>query len=160
MARVKYGTKTLELTGAGNSPADSSPVTCGVGDRAYQVEISINLVGDAEAGLLLFYNHKAFVGMGFSPTHIKSFQYAEEHPWARMENKSRSLRLRLINDRQVITYQYSEDNGRSWKTHPTRMEVSGINHNVFGGFLSLKVGIYSAGNGKAELRDFQYKALA
>jgi xylan 1,4-beta-xylosidase len=70
------------------------------------------------------------------------------------------LRLRLINDRHDITYQYSEDNGRSWKTHPTRMEVSGINHNVFGGFLSLKVGIYSAGKGKAELRDFQYKALA
>jgi hypothetical protein len=39
------------------------------------------------------------------------------------------------------------------------MEVSGINHNVFGGFLSLKVGIYSVGKGAIQLRDFQYSAL-
>ena len=159
MARIKYGKNRLELSGAGSSPADSSPLTCVVGDRAYQADVSLSLEGDAEAGLLLFYNHKAFVGIGFTPDAIKSFQYAEEQSWARIALKTRNLRLRIINDNQVITYEYSLDNGDSWLRHPTRMEVSGINHNVFGGFLSLRVGIYSAGKGKATLEDFTYRAI-
>ena len=76
-----------------------------------------------------------------------------------MPIKAESLRFRLTNNQQVITYEYSQDDGRTWALHPTRMEVSGINHNVFGGFLSLKVGIYSLGKGKIQLRDFQYRAL-
>ncbi|WP_189418186.1 family 43 glycosylhydrolase [Cellvibrio zantedeschiae] len=160
MARVNYGKKVLELAGAGTSPADSSPLTCGVGDRAYQVEVSFTLDGDAEAGLLLFYNHKAFVGLGFTAETLKIYQYSEELPWARRELKTKSLRMRLTNDHNVITYEYSLDSGRTWKLFPTRMEVSGIHHNVFGGFLSLKVGIYSVGKGKVQVRDFQYRALA
>jgi len=160
MARVNYGDKLLELGCTGKSPADSSPLTCGVGDRAYQAEVSLTLIGDAEAGLLLFYNHKAFVGMGFTAEHIKSFQYADEQSWARMPNKNRSLRLRVTNDNQVVTFAYSQDDGRTWQNHPTRMEVSGLHHNVFGGFISLKVGLYSAGKGKVQLRNFKYQALA
>ncbi|WP_049632186.1 family 43 glycosylhydrolase, partial [Cellvibrio sp. pealriver] len=53
-SRIKYKHKTFELTAAGNSPANSSPLTCVVGDRAYQVDVSFDLQGDAEAGLLLF----------------------------------------------------------------------------------------------------------
>jgi len=158
--RVNYRENTLALAGAGNSPANSSPLICGVPDRSYQVEVTLRREGDAEGGLLLFYNHKAFVGIGFSAEYIKSFQYAEEQSWARMPLKAETLRLRLTNDQQVITYEYSQDDGRTWKLHPTRMEVSGLNHNVFGGFLSLKVGIYSAGKGKIILRDFQYRALS
>lgn len=159
LARVHYGKKILELDAVGSSPADSSPLTCGVVDRAYQVEVSLTLQDDAEAGLLLFYNSNAFVGMGFTADAIKSFQYAEEQSWARIPLKTRSLRMRITNDHQVITYEYSQDAGRSWARHPTRMEVSGLNHNVFGGFLSLKVGLYCVGNGKVQLHDFRYRAL-
>jgi xylan 1,4-beta-xylosidase len=160
LKRVTYGDKALSLTAAGSSPADSSPLTCGVVDRAYQVEVSLKLQGEAEAGLLLFYNHKAFVGMGFNSEAIKSFQYAEEQSWARIPLKTRSLRMRITNDHQVITYEYSQDAGRTWVRHPTRMEVSGLNHNVFGGFLSSKVGIYCAGSGKVQLSDYRYRALS
>lgn len=40
------------------------------------------------------------------------------------------------------------------------MEVSGLHHNVFGGFLSLKPAIYSAGRGGIVVRDFAYHSLA
>ena len=159
MARVAYRENALELLAKGRSPIDSAPLTCGVVDRAYQVEVSLMLTGSAEAGLLLFYNHNAVVGMGFTADALKSFQYAEEQSWARIPIETRRLRLRITNDHHVITYEYSQDAGRSWTRHPTRMEVSGLNHNVFGGFLSLKVGIYCAGSGKVQLRDFQYRAL-
>src|SRR5690606_36992292 len=63
MKRVRYGEKSLELAGEGDSPATSSPLTCIVPDRAYQVEVTMELVGDAEGAFLLYYNPKAFVGV-------------------------------------------------------------------------------------------------
>jgi xylan 1,4-beta-xylosidase len=159
MARVKFGRQGLLLSGAGISPADSSPLTCGVGDRAYRVELTIELSGEAEGGLLLFYNHKAFVGLGFTPDEIRTFQYAQEQTWARQKHSARRMRFRLSNDAHIVTYHYSYDEGRTWTRHDTRMEVSGLNHNVFGDFLSLKIGIYSAGAGSVRLEKFSHRAL-
>ena len=149
----------LSLIAVGTNPSNSSPMVCNAIDRSYQVEVSMTLEDKAEAGLLLFYNHRAFVGMGTDGNSIKSFQYAEEHPWARIPNKSKQLKMRLTNDNNVITYHYSTDNGLSWQRHPTRMEVAGINHNVFGGFLSLRIGLYCCGQGRVILQDFKYQAL-
>ena len=35
-----------------------------------------------------------------------------------------------------------------------------MHHNVFGGFLSLRVGLFAVGKGAVRLRDFRYRALA
>jgi xylan 1,4-beta-xylosidase len=159
MDRVKLDNKALLLAGAGTSPSDSTPLTCNVGDRTYQIELTITLLGEAEGGLLLFYNHKAFVGLGFNRKEIRTFQYAQEQAWARRKHSVRSTRIRITNDANIITYHYSLDEGRTWTRHDTRMEVSGLNHNVFGEFLSLKVGIYSAGSGVVRLENFSYRSL-
>ena len=160
MERVEYTDKALLLAGAGSSPADSAPLTCIVGDRGYQAEVTLDLLGDAEAGLLLFYNHKAFVGIGFTPGEVRTFEYAEELAWARSKRATSSVRIRLGNDHDVVTWHYSHDDGRTWTLHGLRMEVSGLHHNVFGGFLGLRLGIYSAGAGKVRLRNFSYRAIA
>jgi hypothetical protein len=39
------------------------------------------------------------------------------------------------------------------------MEVSGYHHNVRGGFLMLKPGLYAAGAGAARFRDFRYRVV-
>ncbi|WP_434028370.1 family 43 glycosylhydrolase [[Pseudomonas] boreopolis] len=157
--RTRFDGKGLLLAAAGASPVDSSPLTCLVGDRAYEAEVTIDLLDGAEGGLLLFYNHKAFVGIGFAPDVVKGFQYAAEHPWMRKEQRTSSVRIRLTNDHHVVTYHYSHDDGKHWTLYGTRMEVSGMHHNVFGDFLSLRLGIYSAGQGSIRIRDFAYRAL-
>jgi xylan 1,4-beta-xylosidase len=157
-ARAIYESKALRIKGRGASPIDSAPLTCLVGDRSYEAEITLDLLGEAEAGILLFYNHKAFVGLGFTPTALKIFEYSEELAWARSAHNSRSMSLRIQNHENVVTYFYSYDEGRTWIRHGTRMEVSGLHHNVFGGFLSLRIGIYVAGQGEARLRNFRYRA--
>ncbi|GGY38995.1 family 43 glycosylhydrolase [Pseudoduganella albidiflava] len=159
MDRARYLNPGLRIQGKGTSPADSSPLTCGVGDRSYQADVTLELDGQAEAGLLLFYNHKAFVGVGFAPDAIKTWEYAEEQPWMRVKRVTRSVRVRLTNVENVVTFHYSYDGGKTWLLHGLRMEVSGIHHNVFGGFLSLKIGIYCVGDGAVTLRDFRYRAL-
>ncbi|WBO21551.1 family 43 glycosylhydrolase [Sphingomonas abietis] len=155
-ARLQRGRQGAVLEGRGTGPADTAPLTCIVRDRCYQAEISIDLLGDAEAGLLLFYNHKAFVGIGFTPEAVKLFEYSDELSWARKRHDARTLRLRVRNDEHVVTYHYSYDEGRTWMRHDTRMEVSGLHHNVFGGFLSLKIALYAVGTGSVRLRDFHY----
>jgi xylan 1,4-beta-xylosidase len=159
MTRVTRKGKALRLAGRGTSPADSSPLTCPVGERAYQVEVTLELEGRAEAGVLLYYNPKAFVGIGFTPEETRTWQYAEDQSWNRQKVKTQSVRVRLTNDENVVTYYYSHDGGKTWVRHGTRMEVSGLNHNVFGGFLSLKIGVYAVGDGAVTLRDFSYRAL-
>jgi xylan 1,4-beta-xylosidase len=109
--------------------------------------------------MLLFYNHKAFVGMGFTPSTLKIFEYSDELVWARRPLDTRFLRLRLCNDENVLTQEFSVDDGQSWTRHDTRMEVSGFHHNVFGGFLSLRLAVYAAGKGAVRLRNFRYSAL-
>jgi xylan 1,4-beta-xylosidase len=39
------------------------------------------------------------------------------------------------------------------------MEVSGYNHNTFGGFLALRIGLYSAGKGQVSFSNFRYEGL-
>ncbi|MFC5527509.1 family 43 glycosylhydrolase [Rhodanobacter ginsengisoli] len=159
MGRVHYRPDGLHLDASGSSPADSMPLTCLPGDRAYVAEVTLELVGQAEGGLLLFYNPKAFVGIGFSPHALKTFEYAAELAWMRSPISTSRVRIRLTNDRNVITFHYSHDGGKTWTLHGLRMEVSGIHHNVFGEFLSLRIGIYSAGEGSIVLRDFTYRAI-
>lgn len=159
LSRAAYGPGGLWISGRGSTPADSPPLTCTVGERAYEAEVTIDLEGKSEGGLLLFYNPKAYVGIGFDGSNIKTFAQAEEQPWMRLANNSRSLRLKVTNDHQIATFRYSNDGGQNWRLVDLRMEVSGLNHNVFGGFLALKLGTYSAGTGRIRLRDFRYRAL-
>ena len=160
LARIARAEHTLSLAGAGTSPADSAPLLCTVPDRSYEIEVTVDAPDDGEGGLLLFYNHKAFVGLGFARDAVKNFQYAEEHPWARVPRKTGGpVRVRLTNDAHVLTWHYDFGDGNGWRLHPTRMEVSGIHQNVFGGFLSLRPGLYSAGKGTVRFRDFRYRSL-
>ena len=159
MARLDFSGEGLMVKASGTGPADSSPLACLVGDRAYRAEITLELVDGAEAGLLLFYNRKAFVGFGFDGEVLKNFNYSEEASWAREPLNTRQLRMRITNAEQVCTFQYSMDGGKTWRYRDPRMEVSGYNHNTFGGFLSLRPAVYVAGPGHARLSRFEYRAL-
>ena len=60
-------------------------------------------------------------GLGFTPGTLKLFEYSEELNWARTPLNARSLRLRLRNEENVVTLFYSQDEGRSWTRHDSRM---------------------------------------
>ncbi|GGA81919.1 hypothetical protein GCM10011511_01090 [Puia dinghuensis] len=53
---------------------------------------------------------------------------------------------------------YSTD-GVHWRKIESSLEVSGMNHNALGGFLSLRIGLCSIGDGTVRFRDFRYKAI-
>lgn len=173
--RVRYENGALILKGKGKSPADSSPLTFPVGDQAYRVEVEMELVGNATAGLVLFYNSKLYAGLGFHENGIFMHRYGNDRPYPAPEAlrtgacqmgcassgaaaKFSHMWLRLTNDRQIMTINYSYD-GQTWKKFGTQMEVSGYNHNTAYDFLSLRPGIYAAGDGEVIFRNFKYEAL-
>jgi len=156
MRRARFGDRALVIAGKGATLADSSPLTFLVGDRSYEAEITLEIGGDAQAGICLFYSERMFSGVGFSNTQMFTYNYGQEHSWMRQDMATQTVRLRVTNHENIVTFRYSRDGG-AWVKHPWQMEVSGYHHNVFGSFLSLKFGVYCLGPGEVKLRDFVYR---
>jgi len=64
--------------------------------------------------------------------------------------------VKLVNHDNVVTIHTSRD-GRQWTKHSWQREVSGFHHNVFGGFLSLRIALVAAGAGEVRFRRFRYQ---
>ena len=77
----------------------------------------------------------------------------------RAREVTRTLRLRLTNDRNILTMYSSVDRGVSWRKFDVQMEVSGYHHNVAGDFLSLRPALYAAGRGEVRFSNFVYTVL-
>jgi xylan 1,4-beta-xylosidase len=159
MERVRYQDRSLIIKGKGSSVADSSPLTTIVGDRSYEAVVVLDISSEAQAGLVLFYNERAFCGFGFSTRQMFTYNYGEEQSWMRENIATKTVHLKVTNRCNVVTFHHSHD-GTHWTQHPWQMEVSGFHHNAFGGFLSLKVGIYCTGDGEVAVRRFNYRGLA
>lgn len=158
MRRARYDGNSLVIQGKGASPADCSPLTCIVGDRDYEVSVVLDVSGDAQGGLVLYYNQRGYCGIGFSAGQMHTYHASEEQSWMRTRVQAGTVHVKVTNRANIVTFHYSFD-GRQWIRHPWQMEMSGFHHNVFGGFLSLKVGIYSAGKGEVRVRQFVYRGL-
>jgi xylan 1,4-beta-xylosidase len=155
-ARVANGTLTLQARGT--APSSSSPLLLIAGDQAYQFECDIEIGPNGVAGLLLFYDEKLYCGLGFDAQRFVTHQYGIER--GRPANPhGRRMRMRVTNNRHIVSFHTSGDNGATWRRFDRGMEVSGYHQNVRGGFLMLRPGLYSAGDGEAHFRDFRFRAL-
>ena len=157
--RVRFGADGLVLQGRGTTPNDGSPLALIAGDHSYEVSVEVEISGEGEAGLLLFYAPPYYCGLGFSATG-RTFYDRGAPPMstggARAPGIGRHFHLRLVNDRNVASFFYSLD-GASWTLHASA-EVSGYNHNIAGRFLSLRPAIYMTGAGEARFRNLRYAA--
>ena len=158
----------LHLAGKGSTPGDSSPLCCIVGDQSYEVEVNAEVDGVAEAGLVLFYNRRLYAGLGFSTDGLTMHRYGLQRrygtaPGQRADQAAvaprRSMRIRLRNERNILTIHTSDDGGRTWQKFGVQMELSGYHHNVAYDFLSLRPVLYAAGEGTARFSDFIYRGL-
>jgi beta-xylosidase len=147
----------LHVRGKGTSPSDCSPITCLAGDHAYRFEADVEVDPGAEAGLLLFYNRRLYAGLGIDEKGLVMHRYGLQRRHG--GGRTARLRLRLTNDRNILTIHTSDDSGRTWRKFDVQMEVSGYHHNVAYDFLSLRPALYAAGKGEARFSNFTYTAL-
>ena len=156
--RVHYEHGALVLAGKGSSPTDCSPLLCAVGDRSYEASVELEVTGEARGGLALFYEPKGYAGLGFGNGQMYTYNYGHEHAWMRRPVRGETVRVKVVNRANVVTFYYATD-GHTFVQHPWQMEVSGLHHNVFGGFHGLKVALFAAGDGQVRLRNFVYRGL-
>lgn len=156
--RARIANGALTLAASGKAPHDSSPLLITAGDTAYQFECDIEIDADTTAGLLLFYDDKLYCGLGFDRERFVTHQYGLER--GRPANPhGRRMHMRVTNRHHIVSFHTSGDRGRTWQRFDRGMEVSGYHHNVRGGFLMLRPGLYCAGAGGARFRDFRFRAL-
>jgi beta-xylosidase len=159
LERFRYADGALVLQGKGTSPKDCAPLSFVSGDQAYEIEVELELRGEASGGLILFYNERLYAGLGFSPTNLIMHREGNDRTWwAKPGDIGNHAFIRLTNDRHIVSIQTSAD-GVTWKRFAAGMEVSGYHHNVAYGFLSLRPALYAAGKGEVVFRNFKYRAL-
>jgi len=147
------------LGAQGEKPGESSPLVINVGDRSYDLSIELELVDGAQGGILLFYDEHYYCGVGSDGTRLHSYKMGAEPLFATPRALvMKSLFLRLVNRDNVATFFY-RSNRTDWKTHVS-LEVSGYNHNIADGFLSLRPALYATGQGSVRFRSLSYSAKA
>jgi xylan 1,4-beta-xylosidase len=157
-ARVTFENGALVVAGKGDGPANCSPITCITGDQAYRCEVEMEVEGDATGGVLFFYNKRMYCGLGFNDKQLVRHRTAMDAPRGKPAGIGRRLFFRFENDHHIVTFHTSPD-GKTWTKFDVQMEVSGYHHNVAYDFLSLRPGLYAAGNGKVRFRNFTYRTI-
>jgi xylan 1,4-beta-xylosidase len=155
-ARLEPG--AVVLKGRGKSPADGTVLTQQVGDRAYAVTVELELVGEAEGGLLLFFDDRLFLGMGIDGKRMASYRGGKVSHWPEPAPSARRMHMRIVNDHQVVTFYYSID-GKAWTRHGVRSQVTGYNAHTIDDLLSLRPALFAAGPGEVRFKRFEYRAL-
>lgn len=152
--RFTTGNGALVLQARGSSVADSPALTTPVGGHAYSVEMDIEVTPECEAGLMLFYNPEHFTGIHVGPDGIRLKIANGSMRDCGVKSATRAT-LRIVNDRQEVDF-YFRLPGQAWKRAEASAEISGMHHNVLGGFLDVRPAVYACGQGQATLRSFRY----
>jgi len=149
--------KGLNIKAKGTSIGNSSPLLTVPVNHSYTAEVEVIIEGDATAGLVLFYNGSFFSGILADKenilTNLRGWQFPTEK-----KAIDRHVFLKIVNLNNTVDMHYSLD-GRTWKKTENSAEVSGLHHNVLGGFLGLRIGLCSIGEGKVKYKNFKYTAI-
>ena len=160
MARASFSAAGMALKGKGSGPADSSPMTGHVGDQAYEISVKVEIDGDAQGGLLLFFDKYMFLGLGIDGQHMTTYKSGRVSFWQETAApRTRTLWMKLVNDHHIVTAFYSE-NGKDWTRHGLRHETSGYNANTIDDLASLRPALFASGAGSVQFSDFRFKAVA
>lgn len=155
--RVKLNGDKLELEAKGNSFENSSPLLVNAADRKYEITVEYTIDKGVTAGLTLFYNEQGNMRIG-----VDAEQFAVFNQKNRKISEKNSLGnhgyLRILNDENEVSFYYSH-NGKEWTRVERTIDATGFNHNIFGGFMSLRAGIFAFGEGKAVFDNFVYRKL-
>ena len=155
--RFRVADNSVTIKAKGDVIANCSPLLCNASHHSYIAEVEMSIEGDAVGGLALFYSERASSGILADDKNILinalGWQFVTEE---NVINRHVFLRLRNINS-TVDTY-YSLD-GENWIKTENSFETSGYHHNVLGGFMGLRIGLCSVGEGAVKFSNFKYEPI-
>ena len=158
---VSFSKRKIVLKGKGSTAKNGRVLLMTAGDLRYdiQAKISINdMKGGTQAGLVLFYNEKAFSGVLVDGRQAYVYDNGNQLETYDLQSKigAKGIDLRLCNSGDSLDIQVRCDNS-SWTTLVSGLDISGMHHNKLKGFLALRPGLMVVGDDSAEFRNFKYK---
>jgi xylan 1,4-beta-xylosidase len=148
---------SIIIEAKGNSVGNCSPLLCIPSDHSYTAEVELNIEGKAIGGLVLFYNNSAYSGILADNRNVLANLRGWQFPTEKNAIKDH-VSLRLRNTNNTVDMFYSTD-GVRWNKIENSLEVSALHHNVLGGFMSLRIGLCSIGEGNVTFKNFTYKPI-
>lgn len=163
--RFSFSDGSLKFKGINTvDPGLSFPITVNPLHSGYEVETEVEISNDGTAGLLLFYNSNAYVGIGLSgdgkiQKYLKLSERMETpKPRDIVEVGVDKIKLKIKNDNQTVSYYYKIE-GADWIKLEASEDISGFQDNIYGGFISVRPGLFVLGNSKAIFNKFNYSKL-
>jgi beta-xylosidase len=155
--RFQVANNSLTIKAKGNSAGNCSPLLCVPSHHSYLADVELLIEGNATGGLVLFYNDRAYSGILADNENILANINGWQFPTEKKVLKNHVF-LRLKNINSTVDMYYST-NGEEWVKIENSLETSGFHHNAFGGFLGLRIGLCSIGEGTVSYKNFTYKAI-
>ncbi len=147
--------QALHMKGKGTTPADGRLLLVTPGDKNYETQVEVTVGRGNRAGLVLFYNEKAYAGVVSDGKTFTVYSDAEHH--YTVPNKiGRKFVVRLRNRGNSVQAAVSSDR-ENWTILAEGLDVSALHHNNYGGFYALRVALLSTGRGEAVFRRFDYR---
>ena len=159
--RAAFGPEGLLLAGKGDGPASSSPMTLRAPDRSYRVETGVEIVdGETTAGLLLFFNHRLFLGLELAPGRLQAWT-GGTRTWGSesLDESVTALDLAITKRENIVDMYYRTPGAEEWTHYPLTLECSGYHANTANDLVSLRPAVFAAGDGHARFRGVTYRAL-
>lgn len=146
---------TLFVQAKGDTPADGRKLLTTATDKTYTTQVEVQVEKESKAGLVLYYNEKAYAGV---VSDGKTFTiYSDAESSRNVPNKfGKRFFLRILNQGNTCIFSASKD-GNNWTVLAENVDVSQMHHNNFKGFFALRPTLVSAGKGKSMFREFSYK---
>lgn len=153
--KIVQKNSALIIPAKGMSPVDGRVLLMTPEDACYETEVEVETGKRNKAGLVLFYNEKAFAGVVSDGNDF--IVYANPQSTKIISNTiGRKFRIKLLNRGNHVTMKVADKNGK-WVTLADNVDASYMHHNRYKGFLALRVGLVSAGSGTAKFSSFRYR---
>ncbi|MGJ5643267.1 family 43 glycosylhydrolase [Formosa sp. S-31] len=155
--RYQFTDNSLEVKGKGNGVANCSPLLAMPANHSYTADVELEIEGEAIGGLVLFYNESAFSGILADKENVLANLRGWQFPTERNVIK-RHVYLRLKNTNNLVDMYYSLD-GKEWLKIENSFDATAYHHNVLSGFMGLRIGLCSMGEGNVRFKNFVYTPL-
>jgi len=156
-SRARFG-DALSLAAVGGSPADSPPMAIRATERAYAVEVEVEVSPGASGALLLYFSPRLFCGMAWDGTRMTSYAGGVATHWREPVTPGDRLRLRLVNDGHIVTGWHAAPGGE-WRRHGVRYDTSGYHAATMQDLKSLRPALCAFGRGDVRFTDFRHIAF-
>lgn len=155
--RLNLSNGKLRFEATGNSFESSPPLLINSADRKYEVQVEYTIEDGATAGLTLFYNEQGNMRVTVDKDQFAVYNQKNKKISVRNQTGNHGY-LKILNDENEVSFYYSAD-GKNWNRVERTIDATGFNHNIFGGFMSLRAGIFAFGEGRVLFDNFVYRKL-